>query len=268
MVNVIEKLLDGVESVRDEEVFYLDLVPCEFNKYPVVTEEIKDLADSILKYGLFHTIYGVRVKGQDEVTIISGEKRWTAFKYLIEELNHHELEMIPTRVHVVKEQFSQLELQQLILEANTRQRDYSDPKLIQIEVNQALDIIEDLAAKGEKPTGRVRDVVASMIGKKSRTIDEYVKAYYSAKDLTSNEFTKEERDEAVNAIREKGKEEKKNKDLPIKTMKTIKKFVSFLADCDLVDVFEKCTEEQSDDLSKELIELKNVVDLTYSRYYK
>lgn len=268
MVNVINNLLDGVEKIETEEVFYLDLIPSNLNKYPMVTEEIRELADSILKYGMFHTIFGMRLNNEDTVTIISGEKRYRALLYLIDELNHHELEMVPCRVYYLKKGMDALEVRIRIMEANVRQRDNSSPDIIQMEVNEAMDIINQLIVQGKKPEGRVRDEVAKMLGRAPRSLQEYINAYNEGKTITDNIATRDEISQLTNQIREQGKKEKKERQLPTDTNKKIKNFIKYISNVDLEEVFSVSDYLAAEELKKNVIELKNVVDQVCNRYYQ
>ncbi|HBH3700989.1 TPA: ParB N-terminal domain-containing protein [Clostridioides difficile] len=154
MMNSISKLedikteIDKVEK-KDEELFKVeyihidDIIPNVKNFYSIRDKEVEEVANSILENGLFHNLL-VRKLENGKYELISGEKRYTAHKRLIEQ-GYKKYSLLPCQIKILNDVDAEIAL----IEANACTRPLTDAE----KVTQAKRLIELYTEKknnGEK----------------------------------------------------------------------------------------------------------------------
>lgn len=144
------------------------LYPDPANAKIYTVDSIEELADSIeLAGGVLHNLV---VREQDEdgrYQIISGERRWTACKYLVEH-GHEQYQEVGCLIEHVHDEDT---LQLMLVLANSTARQLTDAE--KMRQAEALTAVLTRMRKEGKVQGRVRDLVGKMLKTTSGQLARY-----------------------------------------------------------------------------------------------
>ena len=189
MENIKEMVKPGDKVVKID-IEKLEFAPQEWNFYPPLDEEeFEKLINSILEHGLLHPI--VVRKDHDKHIILSGHNRVRAYKTIGEEIRRlqrgeggsyftlenqdiisSEYEQI---MAVIKEDITDYEAQEIIIDANYVQRQLSQ-KLVTRSVIEKYKIIQEkrkVDSDGAYKSIKTREIVARDFNLSGRHIDRY-----------------------------------------------------------------------------------------------
>lgn len=157
MLNGISKNVKGVETLDAKENFRFEYIEIEKikrnekNFYEIV--DIESLAEDIKLNGLNHNLV-VRKKDEQNYQIISGERRFTAIKKLLEE-GFKEFKLVPCKIIERNDIDSEI----ILIQANAQSRELTESeKLKQVERLQELYKLKK--KNGEKIPGKIRELIA------------------------------------------------------------------------------------------------------------
>lgn len=171
MLNTISKsinvdksnLIDAKENFKFD---YIDINKIKINSknfYPIV--DIESLAEDISINGLNHNLV-VRPIENEEYEIISGERRYTALKSLVDK-GDNKYSKVPCKIVNLNDIDSEITL----IQANAQTRELSDAdKLKQIE--RLTELYKEKKAKGEK-ISNIRGLISKDIGLSSGQVAKY-----------------------------------------------------------------------------------------------
>lgn len=171
MLNTISKsinvdksnLIDAKENFKFD---YIDINKIKINSknfYPIV--DIESLAEDISINGLNHNLV-VRPIENEEYEIISGERRYTALKSLVDK-GDNKYSKVPCKIVKLNDIDSEITL----IQANAQTRELSDAdKLKQIE--RLTELYKEKKAKGEK-ISNIRGLISKDIGLSSGQVAKY-----------------------------------------------------------------------------------------------
>lgn len=169
MINSISKNVKKTELIDAKDNFkfnYIDIdkiIVNSKNFYPIV--EIESLAEDISINGLNHNLV-VRPIEDGLYEIISGERRYTALKTLVEK-GESKHKIVPCKVIELNDIDSEI----VLIQANAQTRELTDAdKLKQIERLKAL--YEEKKAKGEK-INDIRGLISKDIGLSTGQVAKY-----------------------------------------------------------------------------------------------
>lgn len=169
MLNGISKNVKKTEIIDAKENFkfdYIDIEKIKINSknfYPII--EIESLAEDISINGLNHNLV-VRPIENGFYEIISGERRYTALKTLIEK-GESKYKAIPCKIINLNDIDSEI----VLIQANAQTRELTDSdKLKQIERLKAL--YEEKKARGEKISD-IRSLISKDIGLSTGQVAKY-----------------------------------------------------------------------------------------------
>lgn len=135
------------------------IIPNEKNKYSV--QDIEELKFSILHNGLKQNLEVYQIE-DDLYKLISGERRYTALKALVEE-GHGDFSMVPclvTDFSVNKLPLSEASKEMYaIITTNSESRDFTDADRM-FQVRELKKIYTELQNNGVKLTGKMNDLIA------------------------------------------------------------------------------------------------------------
>lgn len=142
--NEVQKVeLKEQEQFKVEYIHIDDIIPNVKNFYSIRDKEVEEVANSILENGLFHNLL-VRKLENGKYELISGEKRYTAHKRLIEQ-GYKKYSLLPCQIKILNDVDAEIAL----IEANACTRPLTDAE----KVTQAKRLIELYTEKknnGEK----------------------------------------------------------------------------------------------------------------------
>lgn len=144
----------NMKRFKVEEIDLNKIVPNEKNEYGI--RDIEELASTIELVGLMHNI--VVAKDDDHYVIVSGERRYRAFKMLFEQ-GKEEYSRIPCKVEVTSS--DTIEELKLIF-ANSQARDLTDYEKT-YQAGRIKELLLDLKDQGYKMPGRLREIVADIV---------------------------------------------------------------------------------------------------------
>lgn len=153
--SIVAQLATASSSTKTMDIPISDIFPDAENSQVYSIEDIEELAASIQVSGLLHNIVVTPKDGK--YMLISGERRWTAHRYLVEQ-GHTEFSTI--RAMVSTDENDNLRKLKWIM-ANASARKLTDAE----QAKQALlvwEILEGLKADGSI-TGNVRSQVSKML---------------------------------------------------------------------------------------------------------
>ena len=169
MLSGISKNTKKVSTLKAKENFkleYIDIeniIPSEKNFYELT--DIDDLAEDILINGLNHNLV-VRPLVDGKYEIISGERRYTAIKKLIDQ-GKEQFKTIPCKV----KDLNDLDAEIVLIQANAQSRELTDAdKLKQIQRLTTLYNIKK--SKGEK-VGKIREKISNDTGLSQTQVGRY-----------------------------------------------------------------------------------------------
>ncbi len=189
MESIKEPILEDDKIVRID-IEQLTHAPSEWNFYPELSEdEFEKLVLSILEHGLLHPVVIRRIDNQN--IILSGHNRVRAYRaiakdienlskgesgrFLLESSDELKLSDFQQIMCVVKEDISDDEAREIIIDANYIQRQLS-PKLITRSVIEKYRIIQDKrkkSADAQYKSLKTREIVAKDFKLSGRHIDRY-----------------------------------------------------------------------------------------------
>ncbi len=145
----------------------------ELNRQHISDEKVKAIAWSIQSRGQLEnaTVYEDDCNDQKKYTLIGGETRWRAIKYLYEKGasdGYMYVTVIPKPKNIYEEK-------SLIHDDNI-QRDKTDEDLY-IAICDAEEYYDYLCTINQRPTGKKRDYVGSRIGMSGRNVDNIKKKF-------------------------------------------------------------------------------------------
>lgn len=151
-----------------KKIHYSKLIPNPKNTYSITG--IDDLADSIEDSGLLQNLV-VKPEGQDQYMIISGHRRWNAIKKIVEERGNSTYAQVDCLILPKDED----ELQSLLKLHTTNLLARSLTEYEKMQAIQELETIyAQLAEKGMKPKGKVRDLIADQVDLKPTQVQKYM----------------------------------------------------------------------------------------------
>ena len=189
MESIKEPILEEDKIVRID-IEQLTHAPSEWNFYPELSEdEFEKLVLSILEHGLLHPVVIRRIDNQN--IILSGHNRVRAYRAIAKDIENlskgesgryilassDELKLADFQqiMCVVKEDISDDEAREIIIDANYIQRQLS-PKLITRSVIEKYRIIQDKrkkSADAQYKSQKTREIVARDFKLSGRHIDRY-----------------------------------------------------------------------------------------------
>jgi ParB family chromosome partitioning protein len=175
---------ESLKQARNDrkKIHYSKLVPNPKNIYSI--SDIEELADSIEDSGLLQNLV-VKENGDDTYEIVSGHRRWNATKLLVEERNHEEYAEVECLVLSKDED----ELQTLLKlhTTNLLARNISEYEKMQA-IKELEEIYTQLAEKGQKPKGKIRDLIAEQVDLKPTQVQKYMTISKKADDETLSDL--------------------------------------------------------------------------------
>lgn len=167
--SIVSQLVAANPKSTELNIRVEDIYPDPENKQVYSLEDIEELAASIQVSGLLHNIVVAPADENGKYMLISGERRWTAHKYLIE---HGYPEFNTIRSIVSNEESENLRKLQWIT-ANATARKLTDAEL----ANQALitwELLNKLKEDGAIK-GNVRDQLSKMLNISKTNLARYKK---------------------------------------------------------------------------------------------
>lgn len=156
MLNSISKNVKVAEELKAKDNFkveYIDIkniIPNKENFYDIV--DIDSLAEDININGLNHNLV-VRKLDKDNYEIISGERRYTALKKLVEE-GESRFSLVPCKVIDVNDLDSEI----ILIQSNAQTRELTEIEKLE-QVKRLTELYKKKKEKGEK-VGRIRDLIS------------------------------------------------------------------------------------------------------------
>lgn len=167
--SIVSQLVAANPKSTELNIRVEDIYPDPENKQVYSLEDIEELAASIQVSGLLHNIVVAPADENGKYMLISGERRWTAHKYLVE---HGHAEFNTIRSIVSNEESENLRKLQWIT-ANATARKLTDAEL----ANQALitwELLNKLKEDGAIK-GNVRDQLSKMLNISKTNLARYKK---------------------------------------------------------------------------------------------
>lgn len=167
--SIVSQLVAANPKSTELNIRVEDIYPDPENKQVYSLEDIEELAASIQVSGLLHNIVVAPADESGKYMLISGERRWTAHKYLVE---HGHAEFNTIRSIVSNEESENLRKLQWIT-ANATARKLTDAEL----ANQALitwELLNKLKEDGAIK-GNVRDQLSKMLNISKTNLARYKK---------------------------------------------------------------------------------------------
>ena len=162
MAEVLSGRSLGVSQAADQESFVIKSIPLEKirrsekNQYGI--RDIEELAATIEAMGLMHNILVCETSEPEVYELISGERRYMAYKLLFE-AGDKKYSTIPCKVLIQEdEELSELRM----LFANSTARELNDYEKT-FQAMRIKKLLQDLKVKGHKIDGRLRDIVANVL---------------------------------------------------------------------------------------------------------
>ncbi|NFA42968.1 ParB/RepB/Spo0J family partition protein [Clostridium botulinum] len=157
----IANRVNGVDKKSfTKELDIYSLVPSKNNFYGI--REIEELAASIKENGLMHNLV-VRDIGNGKYEIISGERRYTALKKL-------GYEKVPCQIREIND----LDAELMLIHANLEQRELTAIEKME-GIKRLKAIYDQKRAKGEKLSGKTRDLIGKNLGLSGVQVGRYQK---------------------------------------------------------------------------------------------
>ena len=173
------ELFNSVSSAEQENVFVIEMIDIydietnEINNYTI--SEIEKLALSISLVGLKQNL-DVKPAENGKYKLLSGERRYTAIKMLVEEQGREDLRLIPCTVTKPKEINIDIpeEIKELWLYTTTNadQRTKTEGDIAEDIRNQKI-IFNALLNAGVELKGRQRDMIAEVLKMSPRQVQRY-----------------------------------------------------------------------------------------------
>ncbi len=164
--NEVQKVeLKEQEQFKIEFIHIDDIVPSPKNFYSINDKEVEDVANSILENGLFHNLI-VRKLENGKYEVVSGEKRYTAHKRLVEQ-GYKKFSLVPCQVKVLNEVDAEIAL----IEANAYTRTLTDFEKV-TQTKRLIELYKEKKHNGEKVN--MRESVAEKLNIKSTQAQRYM----------------------------------------------------------------------------------------------
>ncbi|MDO5062073.1 MAG: ParB N-terminal domain-containing protein [Peptostreptococcaceae bacterium] len=190
MEHIKEPILQTGDKIVKIDIAELEQAPDEWNFYPALPEEeFENLVFSILEHGLLHPIVVRRI--DDKNIILSGHNRVRAYRAIAEDIrllekeeegryletlsDHLKLIDFEQIMAVIKEEITDDEAREIIIDANYVQRQLS-PRLITRSVIEKYRIIQDkrkVSNDEQYKAQKTREIVAKDFKLSGRHIDRY-----------------------------------------------------------------------------------------------
>ena len=157
------KIIDAKDSFKFDYIDIDKIIVNSKNFYPIV--EINSLAEDISINGLNHNLV-VRPVSEEVYEIISGERRYTALKTLVDR-GESKYKIVPCKVINLND----IDAEIVLIQANAQTRDLTDAdKLKQVE--RLTELYKKKKEKGEKITD-IRGLVSKDIGLSTGQVAKY-----------------------------------------------------------------------------------------------
>lgn len=150
--NAEENRVSNLDTRKITLLSVVHLSPSQENFYNV--EDVSDLKASIAEHGLMQPI--VTNNGFE---IISGHRRWEAFRQLYAETGNVKYKMIPA---IVMHPQDPIELDMMLIEANSTARVLTSYELAE-QARRYDELLQRAKTQGYDYSGRRRDIVAKMM---------------------------------------------------------------------------------------------------------
>lgn len=147
-----EKSVSNLDTEKIQLLSIKTLTPSSGNFYDV--SEVADLKESIKEHGLLQPIVT-----NNGATIISGHRRFEAFRQLYVETGDEKYSMIPA---IIKHPADSIEAQMMLIECNSTSRVLSPYELME-QAKQYDALLVKAKDYGYEYSGRRRDIVAKMM---------------------------------------------------------------------------------------------------------
>ncbi len=155
------KKANEIEAKNNFNVQYIDIKNIEKNNknfYEIVN--VDELAEDIKINGLNHNLV-VRKLNNDKYELISGERRYTAIKQLLEQEEIEQakkdiLSLIPCKVIEVNDIDSEI----ILIQANAQTRELTEIEKLE-QVKRLTELYKTKKKNGEKVPGKIREIIAN-----------------------------------------------------------------------------------------------------------
>ncbi|WP_305153999.1 ParB N-terminal domain-containing protein [uncultured Clostridium sp.] len=155
------KKANEIEAKNNFNVQYIDIKNIERNNknfYEIVN--VDELAEDIKINGLNHNLV-VRKLNNDKYELISGERRYTAIKQLLEQEEIEQakkdiLSLIPCKVIEVNDIDSEI----ILIQANAQTRELTEIEKLE-QVKRLTELYKTKKKNGEKVPGKIREIIAN-----------------------------------------------------------------------------------------------------------
>ncbi|WP_305084209.1 ParB N-terminal domain-containing protein [uncultured Clostridium sp.] len=155
------KKANEIEAKNNFNVQYIDIKNIERNNknfYEIVN--VDELAEDIKINGLNHNLV-VRKLHNDKYELISGERRYTAIKQLLEQEEIEQakkdiLSLIPCKVIEVNDIDSEI----ILIQANAQTRELTEIEKLE-QVKRLTELYKTKKKNGEKVPGKIREIIAN-----------------------------------------------------------------------------------------------------------
>ena len=160
--NLFDMLNDASKADINKNSFNIEfidiekIIPSQNNFYSIA--DVEELKDSIRLDGLQQNLLIRKKAASDFYELISGERRYTAIKLLIQE-GREDLRLIPCKVEYNIDDI-RAELQ--LIFANSTNRIISDYEKMQ-QATKLKNLLQELKKSGVELSGRLRDIVADSL---------------------------------------------------------------------------------------------------------
>ncbi len=190
--NIFDMLNDASKAEMSQNSFNIEfidikkIIPSQKNFYSV--EDVEELKESIKIYGLQQNLLIRKMSGHDFYELLSGERRYTALKSLVQE-GREDLRSVPCKVEYNIDDI-RAELQ--LIFANSTNRIISDYEKMQ-QATKLKELLRELKKTGVELSGRLRDIVAESLNISSTQ----VARFESINNNLNQEFKEEFKNENI-----------------------------------------------------------------------
>lgn len=149
------KKANEIEAKNNFNVQYIDIKDIERNKknfYEIVN--VDELAEDIKMNGLNHNLV-VRKLDNGKYELISGERRYTALRQLVEQGNEI-FALVPCKVIEANDIDSEI----ILIQANAQTRELTEIEKLE-QVKRLTELYKTKKKNGEKVPGKIREIIAN-----------------------------------------------------------------------------------------------------------
>lgn len=169
MLSGISKNTEKVNEIEAKDNFKIDyihienIIPSEKNFYEI--SDVNELAEDILLNGLNHNLV-VRSLDNKKYELISGERRYTALKKLVDQ-GKKQFSFIPCKITNLND----LDAEIVLIQANAQSRELTDSDRLK-QIERLTELYNIKKGKGEK-IGKIRERIAQDTGLSPAQVGRY-----------------------------------------------------------------------------------------------